>query len=146
MTRGDEILAALLAAFFLVTLANVANATWQSAAAPVLSASAGLFLCGLLFVRRFRGRKQTETRAQKPVSRIEVETLLYFLACVVLVTLFGFAFGGGAFAALHLRRFAQLKWRTAILSGAALPVVIITIFEGLLHTPLFKGLILASFF
>ena len=139
--RIERAVLVALALVFALCLAVASTYRWQVALGPALASGIGLTLCILQLALTWRA---TEGRSIPPLFDYAHRTQFLWRGCAVgAVTLLGFGIGGSIYVFCHIY-FETPKRRlvTAGLSAAATIFVVYGVFETLLQTRLFAGLLL----
>lgn len=85
----------------------------------------------------FRAREMTHT----PAPRAELVQALWMVACVALMMTIGILPTIPLFVALYMRLHGGRPWVQSVLSGLAVLVFVVVVFEVVLDYPLYRGVL-----
>ena len=141
MTRIDLILSAFLFVLFGSLLAMSLAMPWQAGVAPTISTGVGMVLSGTFLFRQIRAGQRAEQPGPSRTPASDIGPLIWFSAAVACVTLLGFKTGGAIFVFGYILLFARFTPLVALIAASAVPAVIFIVFDLLLGSRIFPGLL-----
>ncbi|MGI9391775.1 MAG: tripartite tricarboxylate transporter TctB family protein [Boseongicola sp.] len=139
----DILLVSAILVAFLAAFLNAVFLPWQAAILPLMLSGLGAGLSVALVIAL---AKQQPTEGESALKPGDVTSFLWFIACVLGITLLGFKVGGFIFAFLYFRWSAGFGWITTTLLALPVPIVSWLAFEVLLGQLGFDGLLLGASF
>ncbi|SFR47599.1 Tripartite tricarboxylate transporter TctB family protein [Yoonia tamlensis] len=139
MRHSGLVLPAILGFIFAICLAEILRYRWEVALAPGLACGIGLVLCVVLVVQNARARAPRPSAAN--FGKGDIAQFSWLALAAFLVTMLGFAIGGALSVFVQVLVVRQGKYRiiTAAICAAAVPIIVIGVFQELLQIRLYAG-------